>query len=1432
VRERFIVFPPFQLDVVDERLRQGGQVVELRPKTFAVLHHLLQHAGRLVTKGDLLDTVWPDVAVTESVLKGCIAEIRAALGDDRESPRFVETAHRRGYRFIGAVTRRPGDRPTAAAASAVFGREDALNRLDEAFATAGTGARQVVFVTGEPGIGKTTLVDRWLDRVGDQHASRIGPGECLEHCGAAEAYLPILDAVGRLCRDQGGEQIVGVLRRYAPTWLAQLPALLGDVEREELARQLVGATPQRMLREMAEALEAITATAPLVLVVEDLHWSDRSTLDLVAMLARRRETAKLPLGRGVLPRRCGGDALAMGRHYLILALVLVLGSLAQAAHLPGEGGIAALTQGGVPVCGGENDLELNPGSFACSCTAQGILCSAYTPIYITATPGVDCTGKTDSTTGVQNALNAVAAGASKTLFVPAGCVPRFASPAANNTFCTGSGAPLACCSGAGAGTCYGPSIAMPAGVHIVCEDNSAGFAVQRQRCTGGTYPDAACNTDAECLGGGTCDNDFGTASVNPCDATTCYAPTSTNTYIMFRDAANGTDISITGCSFFAAQADPYQRCAGGTNAGDPCRQECTGGSIPGLRCETNGNCIGGGTCLRTADCHDVGGTCGGAPHASAGLGKIDVLDLQRTTYVTLRDVKVRDQLSGEFTLKTSYNALLTDTDLAAEGTNCTSPLATPTDSGCFFGTSGTCCYGAGAFGSSNVQPTTAVTNGVTVGTGSKLTRVRARGSTAAFNVQANNAVVENCDAVPAVTQGPGTAGGGIVILANGVVANSRVQNPAAGATAITLGADSSAIANEIAGTYTTAISATGAGAHVIGNTIAGTYTTGISLTAARQTAIGNTLTGLQTSGTGINSTGDNTSIGFNYIEGNGTSATAIHFGGTGTKTVVEGNHIESNAVDNLKNGIVAENGGDSSVISGNTINRVHDVAIWLKSNLSNGIRVADNTTMLTPAYPTAALQPTHYRLDDGGTSGPTQLTIATAYASGGFRGLWSAGRTGGLVNTNITGGRWMGLSGATLNLGGAGIKFDNNYVNQSGRAAGALICDASCTNRGTFCTQDSDCTRCAASVQKCIPEAIAGYWESPTAISGGSAHPGWINNLLFADGQNPVLQCFGSTPSYPGAVCHITEATCVSGGGTCAGGPPSTCTGGSQNGKYCCAVASGTPTCAVRGLTPYVRFLDYNVADGGISDAFFDGNNMFPSGANNNLVGLDFVSTGDLGHVTVNRLHVGANNFSGGGGSATTAIRLPTSPATMVDVNLVGNTFSGWTTDLANFKGVYGDVNFLMKTIALPTDQTLTATTFTDVTTATTPVQVALKANRRYYFNCEPTFSSAALTTGVAFSVNYSGTFATMTFICRLPTPAIETGAGTDTMTEQEGNANDECATPSLGVGATGVKYMANVRGNIVTTGAGNLTLRALRSSTAGNITVYAGTNCQVTQMP
>ena len=90
-----------------------------------------------------------------------------------------------------------------------------------------------------------------------------------------------------------GRALIPLLRRQAPTWLVQIPASMEEAEREALSRQLFGSTQERMARELAGALEALTAERPLVLWLEDLHWSDLSTVDALAMLARRREPARL-----------------------------------------------------------------------------------------------------------------------------------------------------------------------------------------------------------------------------------------------------------------------------------------------------------------------------------------------------------------------------------------------------------------------------------------------------------------------------------------------------------------------------------------------------------------------------------------------------------------------------------------------------------------------------------------------------------------------------------------------------------------------------------------------------------------------------------------------------------------------------------------------------------------------------------------------------------------------------------------------------------------------------------------------------------------------------------------------------------------------------------------------------------------------------------
>jgi DNA-binding winged helix-turn-helix (wHTH) protein len=289
--DRRLLFADFSLDPSAEQLYCGDEAVALTPKAFAVLRRLVEESGQLVSKEELLRAGWANTHVSEGVLKVVILEIRRALGDDPVAPRFIETVPRRGYRFI-AARMRAQTMPPPARGGALVGRDRVLLQLEERLALAQTGKRQIVFLSGEAGIGKTTVLDALRQRAAADPDLLVGYGACLEHYGASEAYLPVLEAIGRLLRESGGERVLRVLKVHAPTWLAQLP-WLDEGGRGPTPREQLGVTKERMLREAAEALETLSASVPVVLVLEDLHWSDYSTLDLLGMLARRSEPARL-----------------------------------------------------------------------------------------------------------------------------------------------------------------------------------------------------------------------------------------------------------------------------------------------------------------------------------------------------------------------------------------------------------------------------------------------------------------------------------------------------------------------------------------------------------------------------------------------------------------------------------------------------------------------------------------------------------------------------------------------------------------------------------------------------------------------------------------------------------------------------------------------------------------------------------------------------------------------------------------------------------------------------------------------------------------------------------------------------------------------------------------------------------------------------------
>ena len=289
-------FDRFELDEANARLLRDGTAVALAPTPFAVLCALVRQPGSLLTTNTLLDEVWGHQFVTDSVLRTAISELRTALDDDARKPRFIETVSRRGYRFIAApsaIPAAPGVQPNASGLATVrapyfIGRAEPLSRLRHAWDIACSGKRAVVWIAGEPGIGKTTLIEQFIASLGDVACAR---GQCVEHYGTGEPYLPVLEALEELCRSDS--EVPSLLRAVAPTWLLQLPWLSTTEEREALRRELAGVSPDRMLREMGHVLDRYTERRPLLLVTEDLHWSDRGTIQLIDYIARRRGSARL-----------------------------------------------------------------------------------------------------------------------------------------------------------------------------------------------------------------------------------------------------------------------------------------------------------------------------------------------------------------------------------------------------------------------------------------------------------------------------------------------------------------------------------------------------------------------------------------------------------------------------------------------------------------------------------------------------------------------------------------------------------------------------------------------------------------------------------------------------------------------------------------------------------------------------------------------------------------------------------------------------------------------------------------------------------------------------------------------------------------------------------------------------------------------------------
>jgi len=264
-------FESFALDTSNECLWHEGAQIALASKPFSVLRYLVENPGRLITHDELLDALWPETYVQPQVLRTYILELRKVLNDDARAPRFIQTIPKRGYSFVAtiketsapaATTNKTTPKPPTLAD--LVGRDDEILRLQTIALQAADGHRQTVFITGEAGIGKTSLIHAFRDAT----QTCVAYGHCVEGLSDKEPYYAILEALGHCITspDHNDKPAAGTARMH---------------------------TSQDHPGELCEALEDLAREKLFILVVEDIQWAHQSTVELVSALARRSTPAKL-----------------------------------------------------------------------------------------------------------------------------------------------------------------------------------------------------------------------------------------------------------------------------------------------------------------------------------------------------------------------------------------------------------------------------------------------------------------------------------------------------------------------------------------------------------------------------------------------------------------------------------------------------------------------------------------------------------------------------------------------------------------------------------------------------------------------------------------------------------------------------------------------------------------------------------------------------------------------------------------------------------------------------------------------------------------------------------------------------------------------------------------------------------------------------------
>lgn len=274
-----LVFDNYSLNEATRELRRGSEPVKIDPQQLDLLALFLRNSGKLLSRQQILESIWEGRSVGESVLSVAIAKLRKVLGTPQTGGEFIESRYGRGYRFMCEVKQTADEASAALPQTRLVGRSQELQQLQSAMERARIGRGRLLLLTGEAGIGKTCLAECLHEEAAQQNRALVLWARC-----QPDVRTPLW-AVRQLMRG---------LREHG----ASAPDFAADSDTID----------HGTLDAFAQALLQASQRRPLLLIVDDMQWADSASLRVFAYLADDIARAPLLL---VCTLRCGG-ALADG----------------------------------------------------------------------------------------------------------------------------------------------------------------------------------------------------------------------------------------------------------------------------------------------------------------------------------------------------------------------------------------------------------------------------------------------------------------------------------------------------------------------------------------------------------------------------------------------------------------------------------------------------------------------------------------------------------------------------------------------------------------------------------------------------------------------------------------------------------------------------------------------------------------------------------------------------------------------------------------------------------------------------------------------------------------------------------------------------------------------------------------------------------------